>query len=450
MTNFTKVHTQILKYESLYFYDDESYSGFGPHTISHSKSGGIGGFPSTLTSSVTVGDNIPNWKYLISKGLCATTSMLGTVMRVIKAQEGHYHAYWKMVPDNAAATNYEIREDLGIGYFGIPAPTFPNAGNLSLLPLATADNRALARYNEKVASVNRQFQGGVFLGELAEALHGIRHPAEALFKGIESYSSAATKLRRTYVKSKADFLSLSRNRRRKVARSFSDAATGLWLEKSFHWLPLMYDIQGAFSALQHTLDQTTRQFVKASATDVQSKTNVLSSFTGPRIYTGVLSKIDSVGASVKYYGMVRVGPRVSFVPDLKALGFDPRSFIPTIWELIPYSWAIDYFTNIGDVLYGLSYGGSDVMWSSKGTKQWARRSQRAGLDSTKPVPTSGWHFVALYGNMKESEVDTEAAYITRSVFNGPYTPGLDYKIPGLSLKWLNLGAVFLQRSLSFL
>lgn len=445
----TKTFTSKLKHDFHYFYDDISYPGFGSPSVNHSRSDS-GGLPSTLSSTVTYGDNFPNWFNLITRGLCATTTMSGTVMRVTKAKEGFYHAYYKMVPDNPAATNYEVREDLGIGFLGIPGPTFVSAGTLSAIPLSTATNRALARYNDKVAAVNRQFQGGVFFGELAEALHGIRHPAEALFKGIESYSSAATKLRRTYVKSKADFLSLSRNRRRKVARSFSEAASGLWLEKAFHWMPLLGDIQGAVSALTHTLDQVPRQFIRVSATDVQSSTSTISGFGGPRFYNGVLSSLDSVGASVKFYGLVQVGPRVPFSPDAKALGFDPRSFIPTIWELIPYSWAVDYFTNIGDMLYGLSYGGSDVLWTCMGTKQWAKRSQKAGLSSTKPVPVFGWHFVALYGSMRESEVDTEQAYITRSVYGGNFVPTLDYKVPGLSLKWLNLGAVFLQRSLSFL
>jgi hypothetical protein len=375
--------------------------------------------------------------------------MDGTVMRIITAQEGHYHAYRKMVP-SLGASPYEIREDHGFGFLGMDYPLFAFSGGLSTMSITTADNRALARYNAKVADVNRQFQGGTFFGELAEALHGIRHPAEALFKGIEGYSIAATKLRRSFVKSKADLLSLSRNQRRKVARSFSDAATGLWLEKSFHWLPLMYDIQGAFSALTHTLDQVPRQFVKVSATDVVSKVSQVSSWVGPRFYDGYRTITDETSATVKYYGIVRVGPRSPFAPDLKALGFDLRSFVPTLWELIPYSWAVDYFTNVGDIIYGASYGGEDVVWTSRGWKKAARRTIISGLGSKASSPPPGWKDIILFGTMKQSEVATETAIISRAVYTGAYIPSLDYKIPGMSLKWLNLGAVFLQRSLAFL
>jgi len=441
----TKVISHLISMTSRTFFDDDSSSSGPSHTASTANTGLV-----SYGSTIAYGSNYPDWRTRILGGLNATTNMSGTIQRILESKEGFMHARLKQVPDNPLATAYEIREDHCFGYLGVTTPLFHSNPSFPTISLTTATNRALARYNAKVAGVNRQFQGGVFFGELAEALHGIRHPAEALFKGIESYSNAATKLRRRYVKSKADFLALSKNRRRKVARSFSDAATGLWLENSFHWVPLMYDIQGAISAFEHTLDSAPHQMVKASAYDEVQKTVTYGSWGAGRIYPGVTATLATRSASVKFYGIVRVGPRTTFQPDAKALGFDLRSFVPTVWELIPYSWAVDYFTNIGDILYGASYGGSDVLWTAIGTKKSAKLSQISGLSSKPPVPTSGWHFTELYGTMKSSEVTTETAQIARATYDGPYIPGLEYRVPGLSLKWLNLGSVFLQRSLAFL
>lgn len=441
----TKVISHLVSLTSRTFFDDDSSSSGPSHTASTTNTGMV-----SYGSTLAYGANYPDWRTRILGGLNATTNLSGTIQRILESKEGFMHARLKQVPDNPLATAFEIREDHVFGYIGIAVPLFHSNPSFPTISLTTATNRALARYNAKVAGVNRQFQGGVFFGELAEALHGIRHPAEALFKGIESYANAATKLRRRYVKSKADFLALSKGRRRKVARAFSDAATGLWLENSFHWLPLMYDIQGAVSAVEHTLDAAPYEMVKASATDEIQRITTYSSWGAGRIYAGIVNTTTARGASVKFYGIVRVGSRTSFVPDRKALGFDLASFVPTIWELIPYSWAVDYFTNIGDMIYGASYGGSDVLWTAIGTKKWAKVYQISGLSSKPPIPTGGWHFTELNGSMKPSEFATETAQIARATYDGPWIPGLEYKIPGMSLKWLNLGSVFLQRSLAFL
>lgn len=441
----TKVVSHLLSLTSRTFTDDDSSSSGKSHTATTQATGLV-----SYGSTIAYGANYPDWRTRILDGNNATTNLSGTVQRVLRSKEGFMHAKLVQVPNSPNTTAFEVREDTGFGYLGMTAPLFHSNPSFPTISLTTATNRALARYNAKVAQVNRQFQGGVFFGELAEALHGIRHPAEALFKGIEKYSTAATKLRRTYVKSKADFLALSRSRRRKVARAFSDSATGLWLENSFHWVPLMYDIQGAISAFEHTMDALPHQMVKASAYDEVQRVSTQSSWGTGRIFAGTVSRTETRSASVKFYGIVQVGPRVSFQPDRKALGFDLRSFVPTVWELIPYSWAVDYFTNIGDILYGASYGGSDVLWTAIGTKKSARVDQISGLSSVQPVPTSGWHFTTLQGSMKSSEVATETAQIARATYTGPFVPGLEFRVPGLSLKWLNLGAVFLQRSLAFL
>lgn len=431
-------------HSSHYFYNNESWPNPPTHSELHYAN------VHDVTSDVTFGPNYPDWRDRIKRGACATTTLDGTVYRVLSAKEGYYEAYWKMVPDGPTPGPwYEIRKDQGIGYLGVIQSIFPTI-SFGDYGVATATNRALARYNEKVAAVNRQFQGGVFFGEIAEALHGIRHPAEALFKGIEKYSTAATKLRRSYVKSKADFLSKSKSQRRQVAKAFTQAATGLWLERSFHWLPLMGDIRGAISALEHTFDRLPYTNVKASADDVQKIRYESGTYGGPIQYTGLYSLTDKFGASVYFHGKVRVGPRATWVPDRKALGFDLASFVPTLWELIPYSWAVDYFTNIGDIIYGASQGGTDVVWTEIGTKVYGKRSQIGAIGARPPVPSIGWHFTQLYGYVIPSEVTAEVAKVSRAIYNGTYIPTLDYKVPGLSLKWLNLGAAFLQRSAAFL
>ncbi|DAD50510.1 TPA_asm: maturation protein [ssRNA phage Gerhypos.2_38] len=397
-----------------------------------------------VVSDLTFGDNIADWKDVIRRGDNATTSMTGTTKRASRTN-GHLDGQVRF--SLIADPNWKVIW-LYTGY-GVFAPYALFSTTSIPTSSATAENRALARFNAKAASVNRQFQGGVFFAELHKTLHGLRHPAEALFKGIETYSRAATKLRTRIVKNRDHYRSLTKTQRRSVGKSFTEAATGLWLENSFHWLPLMYDIQGAVSALEASFDGMPSVFVKVSANDVQTTTSDL----GSNAVSFVLlpySLTEKTGASVRMYGRVRVRTRLPFWPDMASLGFDPRSFVPTIWELIPYSWAVDYFTNIGDIIYGMSQGGCDVAWSARGISRYVRRTLIAQPALTKIVPPPGYKTDLAYLTGSPSEWTSEKATISRATYVGSYIPSLEWKVPGLSLKWLNLGAAFLQRSLAFL
>lgn len=396
-----------------------------------------------VVSDLTFGDNIADWKDVIRRGDNATTSMTGTTKRASRTN-GHLDGQVRF--SLIADPNWKVIW-LYTGY-GVFAPYALFSTTSIPTSSATAENRALARFNAKAASVNRQFQGGVFFAELHKTLHGLRHPAEALFKGIETYSRAATKLRTRLVKSRAHYRSLGKAQQRQVAKSFTEAATGLWLEKTFHWLPLMYDIQGAFSALEHSFDRLPSVFVKVSANDVQQET--ASTVTGGLSFISLNYSIsEKAGASARMYGRVRVQSRLPYWPDSAALGFDPRSFVPTIWELIPYSWAIDYFTNIGDVLYGMSQGGCDVTWAALGTKRYVKRTLLSS-PSFNGIAPSGYVFDNAFLVASPSEWSSEKAIINRASYSGNFIPDLEWKVPGISLKWLNLGAAFLQRSLAFL
>lgn len=403
---------------------------------------------SSWTDNISYGDNIPNWKELILAGMNATTTMDGTVQRILEQKFAYGAADWLFGSDTQG-WRLERRYETIFGTFLPSFSYFPALMFAIPTSSKTAFNRALTRFNEKAAKVNRQFQGGVFFAELHKTLHGVAHPAEALFKGIERYSNAAMKLRRSFVKDRAAFQSLSAARRRQVSKSFTKAATGLWLENSFHWLPLMGDIEGAVSAFAKLLESWPTEQVHVSAYDIQQTAY----YNGTQSPGGGLlipwSEAYTSGAAVRMYGVVRVGPRGSAVPDMKALGIDPASFFPTLWELVPYSWAIDYFTNIGDMIYGASYGGCDVLWASTGTKRFSQYHTIAGVKADM-TPPAGWHNIRAYAAASPSELVSEKAVISRAPYFGNFIPFPEFRVPGLSLKWLNLGAAFLQRSLAFL
>jgi hypothetical protein len=136
-----------------------------------------------------------------------------------------------------------------------------------------------------------------------------------------------------------------------VAAAFSNA----WAEYRFGWKPVLYELEGIREAYVHGLnshEEPTRLVARASDRDiVWDSPNNLSvqnrGGLGTRIYlrsnyshratvsSGVLYELHD--ESLQSATARRMGIRLSDVPS-------------TIWELVPYSFVVDRFLDIGDWL----------------------------------------------------------------------------------------------------
>jgi hypothetical protein len=115
-----------------------------------------------------------------------------------------------------------------------------------------------------------------------------------------------------------------------------------------------------------------------------------------------------------------------------------EDFVPTVWELIPYSFVADYFTNIGDIISAFSYGNMNLRWSTRTQVVKAiavNNSASPRLNDTNPI------------NIIEFGIDDGSSTITRRIvdrknYNGGFVPSLRFEIPGAdSSKWINLAAL---------
>jgi hypothetical protein len=75
------------------------------------------------------------------------------------------------------------------------------------------------------------------------------------------------------------------------------------------------------------------------------------------------------------------------------LGLHPRNLIPTLWEIMPWSWMIDYFSNVGDIVNSIANG--SLQYTVRGNIM--RRTILTVVhptDSRKDLPLYDWQLKA--------------------------------------------------------
>jgi hypothetical protein len=283
----------------------------------------------------------------------------------------------------------------------------------------TASNGALGQFSKRAIAKISPFSGGVFLGELREAIHMIRNPAKALFDQIRSYAYGAKKLRKRIGKEK-----------------WKKVAAGLWLESVYGWLPLISDVKSGARAVSRVVnDFRPNEYVSSDevsdATQIQPTTLKSRSWDNASWY--YYQDITEV-SSYKVVGAVRIDPASTLRGSLDVFGISWDQVLPTAWELLPFSFVTDYFSNVGDVIASASILNGRVVWISGSTKI-VRRVRQDG-------------FTAIQGGQLNQSCSASAgqfnATITRYARSpiASAVPSLQFECPGLkSMKWLNLTAL---------
>jgi hypothetical protein len=205
-----------------------------------------------------------------------------------------------------------------------------------------ADNIARAKFYKELNKLRESFSGLTFLGELRETLHMLRRPAAALWDKNKGYLSALSKAKR------------------RDPRNWLKTAGGLWLEQAFGWAPLLNDCKDAYQAYENLVKPNSQSsvMVKAKGKKEFDRSGLMPSY----LSTGYIGWYNDARwvqntqmrllerHSVRYIGSVRSLTRATQWDNLKLFGFSAEDFIPTAWELLPWSFLVDYFTNVGDIL----------------------------------------------------------------------------------------------------
>jgi hypothetical protein len=146
---------------------------------------------------------------------------------------------------------------------------------------------------------------------------------------------------------------------------------------------------------------------------------------------------------VQYYGAVKVTMSSFSGRVSEEAGLRVRDFAPALWEWIPYSFLVDYFTNIGDIVEAASFPRSDVAWCARtirntSTRDGSRMTIVKNSSTAYPL-TNHVEVLAAY----PSTLIIERKYVERDKYLGSFVPSFQWEIPGSKnfKKYLNIAAL---------
>jgi len=289
-----------------------------------------------------------------------------------------------------------------------------------------ADNMALMQVLSRIRDAQAGFQGLTFAGELGEALRMIRNPAQSLRHRLAMHYDRVKK---------------SAHRSKSNAKEIRERAAGAWLESVFGWRPLLSDIDSGVEELARVMTYTPdRVAVRGKGKDLRNLQEGSASTLewGPlKLKRGPL--ITSYLNEVRYYGAIGMESK-----DISAVasrfGVSWSEVAPTIWELIPYSFLIDYFTNVGDIINACAVNRAGIKWMAKGTLREATRKRAYLVPETFIYKTSTERTSSSSFRPGRPGSSTVRS-ISRTAVSELGIPTLEFTVPGMSTKWINIAAL---------
>lgn len=348
-----------------------------------------------------------DWRKLIRDGQDATTGASGW-RRVWEADDTYLLARHKTLGFYTGQQAYDITGS------GLTADHYGQAWQL-----------AVGDFIKNAREVQHQFNAGAFLAELRETIGFLISPIQSVRRQSDRYYR------------RISGRALWRENQVSKLRKLSD----YWLSYRFGVKPLLSDIDDAMHELADKVVGRPPTLPVRGKGKWDTATTTVTEGANLSIWRYRRELTNFVKTDVVLRGRVRIDmpTQIIFPPSLVRVFED---FVPSLWEAVPWSWAVDYFTNVGDILSALTYLESNLLWAN-----WTKRTVAERWEDVKyhhdPDYDSSYDFYTEKGRTTSTRY---YLWNRDSISPTSLVPSFVFKLPtGSVIKQANLTAAVFQK-----
>lgn len=374
----------------------------------------------------------PHYQSDIRMGRNATTTMSGNFDKLVLSIRGSAWVDHLSLIDPNDTRIYRSTTHGPVAFRGSFVTGVP------VVDVSKADNRARIAFLKKARRAAVSFDTPTFLGELGQALRMIASPAQGIQRLLKNYLRNCKKTRqingRPYPRGSKGYLEWKRG------------LGGLWLETVFGLVPLLSDVSDAGNLFR---TQRTRK-AEVIISGIGIEDTLISQSSSSQYVDGgiggfpwIINEVRLNRAFVKYHGLLKrdvTGPGGN---GMTAWGFTPSQFFPTAWELLPWSFLFDYFSNIGDCITAGVVAQESIQWVNR-TEVQSLVIKRLALFDRKLASGSWGVGKFIDAGAIPSFSQHERRRVLRHAQSGIDYPTLNFEIPSLPAQWANMTALFAQ------
>lgn len=329
-----------------------------------------------LFTDVFVGSQNPKYKAQIRARTQAGTPSSGTryVVKpaIVSGARDYYTANPNTYPPNQKGDIHRKGFMSGSAYV-------PSLANLPSLPLTgadinRADNLAIQKLYAQIKGIQSSVNSGEDVGEMGKTLRMLRSPMKSLIRLTNDVVDGHLR-------------AFSYNKAKHIAKALGDVT----LEYNFGIRPIINTVTKGIVGLQNRDYMVDTYPFRASGKDrvvVQADDTDI-----PGIFTCRVRTLKSVTCFVRYHGVWALGADIDRRSVQDVMGWNFRDTLTTVYNLIPYSWLVDYVSNLGTIVDSLSVPWNGVRWCMKTVRKEAS-NQGFYTNFHPPSSTLGYYPVS--------------------------------------------------------